>query len=138
MHLESTIVEPSDIKVSIFADFLKVEELGNKGSGLILYGLNQAPQLDVLTKWSEVHYLAVPNDSYKVSSLLVLSRNGYWNGDWYFLFCYILQYWIQYLNKGSRVKVSYNVESVGSSLYLVIAQGMLEKNPFLIIISLVI
>jgi len=77
MHLESTIVEPSDIKVSIFADFLKVEELGNKGSGLILYGLNQAPQLDVLTKWSEVHYLAVPNDSYKVSSLLVLSRNGY-------------------------------------------------------------
>jgi hypothetical protein len=80
----------------------------------------------------------VPNDSYKVSSLLVLSRNGYWNGDWYFLFCYILQYWIQYLNKGSRVKVSYNVESVGSSLYLVIAQGMLEKNPFLIIISLVI
>ncbi|CAB81928.1 putative protein [Arabidopsis thaliana] len=75
-----------------------VEELGNKGSGLILYGLNQAPQLDVLTKWSEVHYLAVPNDSYK--------------------------YWIQYLNKGSRVKVSYNVESVGSSLYLVIAQGV--------------
>lgn len=56
-------------QASIFLDFLKVEELGNKGSGLMLYGLNQAPQLDVLAKWSEVHYLAVPNDSYKVTSL---------------------------------------------------------------------
>lgn len=35
----------------------------------MLYGLNQAPQLHVLANWSEVHYLAVPNDSYKVTSL---------------------------------------------------------------------
>lgn len=111
-----------------------MEELGNKGSGLMLYGLNQAPRLDVMANWSEVHYLAVPNDSYKVSSLdaLYLLLSSFETETDHF-FCF-LQYWIQYLNKGSRLKVSYNVESVGSSLYLVIAQGMLDKNPFLIII----
>ncbi|CAA7061835.1 unnamed protein product [Microthlaspi erraticum] len=90
----SFLIKPN----TLFVQNVIVEELGNKGSGMMLYGLNQAPELDVLSNWSEVHYLAVPNDSYK--------------------------YWIQYLNKGSRVKVSYNVESVGSSLYLVIAQGV--------------
>lgn len=90
----SFLIKPT----SVFVQTVIVEELGNKGSGLMLYGLNQPPQLHVLANWSEVHYLAVPNDSYK--------------------------YWIQYLNKGSRVKVSYNVESLGSSLYLVIAQGV--------------
>ena len=35
----------------------------------MLYGFNQPPQLHVLANWSEVHYLAVPNDSYKVTSL---------------------------------------------------------------------
>ncbi|KAF2580285.1 hypothetical protein F2Q68_00000034 [Brassica cretica] len=90
----SFLIKPT----SLFVQTVIVEELGNKGSGLMLYGLNQPPQLHVLANWSEVHYLAVPNDSYK--------------------------YWIQYLNKGSRVKVSYNVESLASSLYLVIAQGV--------------
>ncbi|KAG2335049.1 hypothetical protein Bca52824_006229 [Brassica carinata] len=90
----SFLIKPT----SLFVQTVIVEELGNKGSGLMLYGFNQPPQLHVLANWSEVHYLAVPNDSYK--------------------------YWIQYLNKGSRVKVSYNVESLPSSLYLVIAQGV--------------
>ncbi|CAN8257439.1 unnamed protein product [Cochlearia groenlandica] len=90
----SFLIKPT----SVFVQTVFVEELGNKGSGLMLYGLNQTPQLDVLANWSEIHYLSVPNDSYK--------------------------YWIQYLNKGSRVKVSYNVESAGSSLYLVVAQGV--------------
>lgn len=57
---------------------LKVEELGNKGSGMMLYGLNQAPELDVLANWSQVHYLAVPNDSYKVTSLDYLRLSPKW------------------------------------------------------------
>ncbi|WZY79887.1 hypothetical protein YC2023_026271 [Brassica napus] len=103
----SFLIKPT----SVFVQTVIVEELGNKGSGLMLYGLNQPPQLHVLANWSEVHYLAVPNDSYK--------------------------YWIQYLNKGSRVKVSYNVESLGSSLYLVIAQGTFGRESSLYSFSLV-
>ncbi|XP_010543205.1 PREDICTED: uncharacterized protein LOC104816193 [Tarenaya hassleriana] len=88
----SFLVQPT----SVFVQSVIVEQL-DKRPGMLLYGLDKTPELDVLINWSEVHYLAVPYDSYK--------------------------YWIQYLNKGSQIKVSYNVESPGSSLYLVIAEG---------------
>ena len=62
----------------------------------------------------------------------------YGTGVWcIFVFAIFIQYWIQYLNKGSRVKVSYNVESLGSSLYLVIAQGTFGRESSLYSFSLV-
>ncbi|XWS67241.1 hypothetical protein CRYUN_Cryun05aG0270500 [Craigia yunnanensis] len=35
----------------------------------------------------------------------------------------VIQEWIHYLNRGSQVNISYNVNSAGSSVFLIIAQG---------------
>lgn len=38
---------------------------------------------------------------------------------------FLLQDWIHFLNKGSQVNISYSVKSLSTSVFLVIAQGML-------------
>ncbi|XP_022745118.1 uncharacterized protein LOC111295729 [Durio zibethinus] len=89
----SLLIQPNPV----FVQSVKVEEMDDIKPGLKLYGFYKSPSLDVVTTWSETYTATVPADSHKE--------------------------WIHYLNKGSQVNISYNVNSVASSVFLIIAQG---------------
>ncbi|XVF55090.1 hypothetical protein PTKIN_Ptkin06aG0008700 [Pterospermum kingtungense] len=89
----SLLIQPNPL----FVQSVKVEETGDTKPGLKLYGFYKSPSLDVVTTWSETYTTTVQADSHED--------------------------WIYYLNKGSQVSISYNVNSAGSSVFLIIAQG---------------
>ncbi|GMI81057.1 hypothetical protein HRI_001775000 [Hibiscus trionum] len=89
----SLLIQPNPL----FVQSVKVEEIDDSKPGLKLYGLYKSPYLDVLTTWSETYTATVQADSHME--------------------------WIHYLNRGSQVNISYNVNSAGSSVFLLIAQG---------------
>ncbi|OMO84314.1 Lipopolysaccharide-modifying protein [Corchorus capsularis] len=83
---------------TLFVQSIKVEELDEQKPGLMLYGLYRKPPLDVEISWTEIHDVFVPPNFHKK--------------------------WVFFLNKGSKVNVSYSIRSVSSSpLSLVIARG---------------
>ncbi|KAL2509986.1 RING/U-box superfamily protein [Forsythia ovata] len=86
------------IKINpIFVEYVKVEEI-DSGDGPMLYGFYGSPVLDVVTTWSEIHKTTLRASTHKD--------------------------WIHFLNAGSQINISYNVNSPSSSsLVLVIAQG---------------
>ena len=101
----------------------------------MLYGFHKDPPLDVVTSWSETHKTTLFSRNHKASllalicclfsSLLVLVDSVN------FL---VQQEWIYFLNEGSQVNVSYDVNSPSSSsLVFVIAQGksiLLKRSSF--------
>ncbi|OMO85057.1 Zinc finger, RING/FYVE/PHD-type [Corchorus capsularis] len=89
----SILIQPNPI----FVQSVKVEELGNSKAKLKLYGFFKSPSLDVVRTWSESNAATVQSDSHME--------------------------WIYYLNRGSQVNISYNVNSTGSSVFFIIAQG---------------
>ncbi|XVF05328.1 hypothetical protein REPUB_Repub05bG0162900 [Reevesia pubescens] len=83
---------------SFFVQSIKVEELDKQKPGLMMYGLQRPPPLDVEISWIETHDAFVPANFHKE--------------------------WLFSLNKASEVNVSYTIRSANSSpLSLVIAQG---------------
>ncbi|XP_022767729.1 uncharacterized protein LOC111312047 isoform X2 [Durio zibethinus] len=89
----SLLIQPNPI----FVQSVKIEEIDDTKPGLKLYGFYKSPSLDVVTTWSETYTATVQADSHKD--------------------------WIYYLNRGSQVNISYNVNSAGSYVFLIIAQG---------------
>ncbi|KAE8704511.1 RING/U-box superfamily protein, putative isoform 4 [Hibiscus syriacus] len=117
----SLLIQPNPL----FVQSVKVEEIDDSKPGLNLYGLYKSPDLDVVSTWSETYTATVQADSHMASLIIVT------------LFCLnnlvlfmllscnfdVIQEWIHYLNRGSQVNISYNVNSTSSSVFLVIAQG---------------
>ncbi|KAK9290588.1 hypothetical protein L1049_008759 [Liquidambar formosana] len=90
----SFLLQPNPILVQ----YIKVEEVDESKPGLMLYGFNEPPPLDVASTWSETHNASIQSYSHKD--------------------------WIYFLNKGSQLSISFSVNSPNSaSVYLVIAQG---------------
>ncbi|CAK7331214.1 unnamed protein product [Dovyalis caffra] len=105
----SRLVEPSPFLIQS----LKAEELGEPKPGPILYGFYKPPPLDVEIIWTQKHNAFVPMDFHKANLSLLLS-----------FFYKTFQEWVLFLNKGSKVDISYSVKSLSASpLSLVIAQG---------------
>ncbi|KAJ4725585.1 RING/U-box superfamily protein [Melia azedarach] len=82
-----------------FVQSIKAEERDDPKSGsLMLYGFHKSPPLDVEITWTETQNAVVPVDFHKE--------------------------WLYFLNKGSKVDISYCIKSPSSALLsLVIAQG---------------
>ncbi|KAJ6424827.1 hypothetical protein OIU84_025571 [Salix udensis] len=90
----SRLVQPNPL----FVQSLNAGELGKPKPGPILYGFHKPPPLDVEITWTQEHDAAVPKDLHKE--------------------------WVLFLNKGSKVDISYSIKSPGASpLSLVIARG---------------
>ncbi|GAU27706.1 hypothetical protein TSUD_126520 [Trifolium subterraneum] len=81
---------------------LVVEQNNKPKPGLMLYGFDYPPPLDVKINWTEMYDTSISAKSQKACS----------NFDWIF-----------YLNKGSQLDIFYNVKSLGAPLFLVIAKG---------------
>ncbi|ESR38308.1 hypothetical protein CICLE_v10030173mg [Citrus x clementina] len=83
----------------LFVQSIKAQELDRQtSSSLMLYGFHNSPPLDVEFTWTETHIAVVPDDGHKE--------------------------WLYFLNKGSKLEISYNVKSPSSApLSLVIARG---------------
>ncbi|KAJ6315639.1 hypothetical protein OIU78_018997 [Salix suchowensis] len=82
----------------LFVQSLNAGELGKPKPGPILYGFHKPPPLDVEITWTQEHDAALPKDLHKE--------------------------WVLFLNKGSKVDISYCIKSPGASpLSLVIARG---------------
>ncbi|KAB5520400.1 hypothetical protein DKX38_024719 [Salix brachista] len=104
----SRLVQPNPL----FVQSLNAGELGKPKPGPILYGFHKPPPLDVEITWTQEHDAAVPKDLHKANLSLLLS------------FFYKPSEWVLFLNKGSKVDISYSIKSPGASpLSLVIAQG---------------
>ncbi|KAG2326487.1 hypothetical protein Bca52824_009215 [Brassica carinata] len=82
---------------SIFYKSVKVERLGGSESGLELFGFYTAPHVYV-ANWSESRLVSLSHRSYKG--------------------------WPYYLNKGASLNISYNVKPEGSSVRVVVENGM--------------
>ncbi|KAJ4850036.1 hypothetical protein Tsubulata_040852 [Turnera subulata] len=89
--------EASSVSDDSWSCIIVVEELNATKPGLMMYGFYESPPLDVVNTWSKARNLYVPADSYQDSAY--------------------------FLNKGSQINISYDVNSPGSSIYLVIAEG---------------
>ncbi|KAI4353357.1 hypothetical protein L6164_002315 [Bauhinia variegata] len=94
----SILLQPN----SFFVQYLKVENLDDSQSGVMLYGTYGTPPLDVVTTWEETYNVSVPYDSHKE--------------------------WEYYLNTGSQINISYRLSS---SIFLVIAQGSEDLTQWL-------
>ncbi|KAJ6303016.1 hypothetical protein OIU77_016990 [Salix suchowensis] len=91
----SRLVQPNPL----FVQSLNAGELGKPKPGPILYGFHKPPPLDVEITWTQEHDAALPKDLHKE--------------------------WVLFLNKGSKVDISYCIKSPGASpLSLVIARGL--------------
>ncbi|KAK2641056.1 hypothetical protein Ddye_022819 [Dipteronia dyeriana] len=90
----SLLIQPN----TFFVQTIKVEQVYQQNSGmLMLYGFRKPPPLDVKKAWTETHNVAVVFDHKE---------------------------WLYYLNKGSKVDISYAVKAPSSAaLSLVIARG---------------
>lgn len=81
-----------------FVHSIKAQEINGQKPGPMLYGFHKPPPLDVETTWSEKHKASIQANFHKE--------------------------WIFFLNEGSKVEISYSVESLSSlPLSLVIARG---------------
>ncbi|KAL6967679.1 hypothetical protein U1Q18_033485 [Sarracenia purpurea var. burkii] len=81
-----------------FVRSIKMEEIVDSKHGLMLYGFYDTPPLDIEITWSEMYNKLIEPNYHKE--------------------------WEYFLNKGSKVEISYNVKSLRSApLSLVIAQG---------------
>lgn len=80
----------------IFVHSIKVEEFDESKPGPMLYGYTKPPLLDVETTWTEKHEVSIAANFHKE--------------------------WIHFLNAGSKVHISYSVQSP-LPVSLVIAQG---------------
>lgn len=100
--------------------------------GPMLYGFYDTPPLDAVSKWSETHNVSLPTDSHKESLVCI------WNSSVFFSLEYIFfkfiaepfnifQEWTYYLNKESQINVSYDIYPSSTSIFLIIAQGMLKN-----------
>ncbi|KAK4773070.1 hypothetical protein SAY87_028089 [Trapa incisa] len=89
----------------IFVQSLKVVELDDTKPAPLLYGFHKSPALDVLVNWSSNYNASVSADSHKE--------------------------WVYYLNEGSQINISYSMTNLGSSMFLVIAQGNEGLNKWL-------
>ncbi|XP_045822229.1 E3 ubiquitin-protein ligase APD2-like [Trifolium pratense] len=87
---------------SMLVQYIKVEQNNKQKPGLMLYGFDHPPPLDVKINWTETYDASIPAKSQKAFS----------NFEWIF-----------YLNKDSQLDVFYNVKSIGAPLILVIAKG---------------
>ncbi|KEH34271.1 ubiquitin-protein ligase, putative [Medicago truncatula] len=82
---------------SVLIQSIKVEQNNKPKPGLMLYGFDLPPPLDVKINWTEMYDANIPAKSQEE--------------------------WIFYLNKGSQLNVFYNVKSLVAPLFLVIAKG---------------
>ncbi|KAL1193645.1 E3 ubiquitin-protein ligase APD1 [Cardamine amara subsp. amara] len=82
-----------------------VKELVSK-PGLQLYGFSKSPNLDVFDNWSESRVFSVSRNSNKG--------------------------WPYYLNKGTTLNISYNVKPQGSSVQLVVNEGIQGISQWLL------
>ncbi|KAL3536519.1 hypothetical protein ACH5RR_004980 [Cinchona calisaya] len=99
----SVLIEPN----SFFVEYVKISEIYEAANGLMLYGFHSDPPLDVVIPWSESHNTTLSSRTDKE--------------------------WIYFLNAGSQINVSYNINSPSSSsLVLVIAQGNEGLNQWLV------
>ncbi|KAG2690854.1 hypothetical protein I3843_09G205300 [Carya illinoinensis] len=89
----SLLVQPNPI----FVQYIKVEELNESAPGPLLYGFYKTPPLDTVTTWSETLNVSVQSDSH--------------------------QEWIYFLNKGSQINISYSLNPLSTSAFLIIAEG---------------
>jgi hypothetical protein len=89
----SLLLQPNPI----FVQYVKVEELNESGPGPMLYGFYKVPVLDSVITWSETLNVTVQVDSH--------------------------QEWIYYLNAGSQINISYSVDIMGPSLFVIIAEA---------------
>ncbi|KAL1193642.1 E3 ubiquitin-protein ligase APD1 [Cardamine amara subsp. amara] len=90
---------------SIFIKSLQVKELEESKPGLMLFGFSKSPSLDVYVNWSESRMFTISN-SYKG--------------------------WAYYLNQGTTLNISYNVKPQGSSVQLVVDEGIQEVSQSLL------
>ncbi|XP_027067136.1 E3 ubiquitin-protein ligase APD2 isoform X1 [Coffea arabica] len=98
----SILIKPN----SFFVEYVKIAEIHEAANGVMLYGFHKDPPLDVVTSWSETHKTTLFSGNHKE--------------------------WIYFLNEGSQVNVSYDVNSPSSSsLVFVIAQGSEGLNQWL-------
>ncbi|CAA7406431.1 unnamed protein product [Spirodela intermedia] len=82
---------------SLFVQDIKLQS-DTGAQGPELYGFSERPPLDVKVMWSEIHNVSVIDGLHKE--------------------------WVYYLNEGSHISISYNINSQGSSpLILIIAKG---------------
>ncbi|KMT12328.1 hypothetical protein BVRB_5g102700 [Beta vulgaris subsp. vulgaris] len=81
----------------LFVHTLKVETSKSMNVAPVLYGLYKTPPLDITKMWSESVNTSIKTESHKE--------------------------WIYFLNKGSQINISYNIES-SSSLLLIVAKGI--------------
>ncbi|GAV75487.1 zf-C3HC4_3 domain-containing protein [Cephalotus follicularis] len=89
----SILIQPN----ALFVETVKVEKLDDTKSGPKLYGFYKSPPLDNAITWLETHSASIKADSHKE--------------------------WIHFLNEGSHINISYSVNSLSSSVILIIAQG---------------
>ncbi|KAF5471532.1 hypothetical protein F2P56_008319, partial [Juglans regia] len=89
----SLLLQPNPI----FVQSIKVEELNKSAVGPMLYGFYKTPPLDSVTTWSETRNVSIQADSH--------------------------QEWVYFLNEGSQINISYSVNSLSSSVFLIIAEG---------------
>ncbi|XP_038725898.1 E3 ubiquitin-protein ligase APD2-like isoform X2 [Tripterygium wilfordii] len=83
---------------SFFVQSIKVQQINEPKPGPVLHGFYEPPPLDTEITWSETHSAFIPVNFHKE--------------------------WVYFLNKGSKLDISYNVKSPTSlPLSLVIAQG---------------
>ncbi|XP_073135398.1 E3 ubiquitin-protein ligase APD1-like [Henckelia pumila] len=81
----------------LIVESVKVEKL-EPAKDLMLYGFHKSPPLDAVINWTDSHMVTFPASTHKE--------------------------WIFYLNEGSRINISYSVNSGrSSSLVLVIVEG---------------
>ncbi|WJX37266.1 hypothetical protein P8452_25042 [Trifolium repens] len=82
---------------SVLVQSIKVEQNNKPKPGLMLYGFDHPPPLDIKINWTEIYDESIPAKSQKE--------------------------WIFYLNKDSQLDIFYNVKSLGAPLFLVISNG---------------
>lgn len=101
----------------------------------MLYGFNEPPPLDIKISWTETHNTFIPANSHKAridSHSLSLSLNSILSSLYNFQveMHFLLQEWIYFLHKGSKIDISFNVKSLGSPpLLLIIATGNINLSP---------
>ncbi|CAK9137010.1 unnamed protein product [Ilex paraguariensis] len=104
-----------------FFQSIKAQEISESKHGPMLYGFNEPPPLDVKITWSETHNALIESSHHKAK---FLKLPLYLFPHLYFQLSITLQEWQYFLNKRSKVKISYSVESPSSAPFsLIIPKG---------------
>lgn len=125
---------------------VQVKELHESKHGPVLYGFDELPPLDVKITWSEAHVAFVEPGNHRVkflgptSGVLrfsdFLSPFSSFGSRMQLNKFFVLQEWQYFLNKGSKIRVSYCVNSPsGAALSLVIAEGESSESLIFVIVD---